>query len=102
MDPVQGAASRDHHLPPGRRAVHAGERNPHLEHWIAWLCHAADTADRMPAQIGESGGTGLAVEDHDTENVESGHRDRDVYREAVFICGWMGTWLMRGWPKRSG
>jgi hypothetical protein len=69
MDPVEGVASGDHHLPPDRRAVHADERNPHLEHWIAWRCHVADAADRIPVQIGESGGIGLAVEDHDTENV---------------------------------
>ena len=29
------------------------------------------------------GGIGLAVEDHDTENVQSGHRDRYVHRDRV-------------------
>jgi hypothetical protein len=41
-------ASGYHHLPPYRRVVDADERNPQLEHWIAWLGHAADTTDRIP------------------------------------------------------
>lgn len=78
--PVEGVASGYHQLPPHRRVVDPGDRNPHLEHWIAWLGHAADTADRILAQVGEPGGPGLA-EDHDAEDVEGGHRDRDVCRD---------------------
>ncbi len=49
MDPVEGVAGGDHHLPPHRRAVHVGERNPQLEYRVAWLGHAADPADRVLA-----------------------------------------------------
>src|SRR6185295_18795804 len=78
--PVEGVASGYHQLPPHRRVVDPGDRNPHLEHWIAWLGHAADTADRILAQVGEPGGLGLA-QDRDAEDVEGGHRDRDVCRD---------------------
>jgi hypothetical protein len=40
------------------RALAAGERNPYLEQRTAWLCHAADTADRKQvralAQVAQS------------------------------------------------
>ena len=78
MYPVEGIAGGYRDPPPHGRVVHVGERDPHLEYWVAWLSHTSDPADCITAQLGEPSRIGLAVEDHDAEHVQSGHRDRDV------------------------
>ncbi len=69
MYPVEGVASRITTRRHTTGPVHVGERNPQLEHWIAWLRHAADAPDRITAKVGELGGIGLAVEYHDTKHM---------------------------------
>ena len=78
VDAAEGVGRRDEHLAPYRRVVDVPQRDPHLQHRIAGLRHAAETADREPAEIGEPGRVVRLVNHHDTEDTERRDRDRDV------------------------